>query len=263
MKTISNAAILILIAFQVAACSPAPAELTATLEQTAAETKIAAPTQTRALSSKPTGTPTADASGVSADGEVFETDVLTAGYGLDGGELIWNYEHDPLELEGKPGDIPFIPLQDPSNFSDFILGFDVEWSLNPDTGEPGENGCGVVFRTVDSSEFLVFVAQKDSLTYSWNLEHWGPDGFVGSLVGDAYFYADGVIDQDELLNPDKNHLVLVADGNNATAFANGELLGAAPLPANLSEGRILVFPRVASGTTTCTFSNVWVWEIKN
>src|SRR3972149_3986112 len=92
--------------FLISACASPPAELT----------QAAVPTVTRT---------------VPVDAEVFEIDVITAGYDLDAGELVWDFS-GPQEMVGVPNDIPFRWLGDGSLYYDFILGFDVEWGLNPD-----------------------------------------------------------------------------------------------------------------------------------
>jgi hypothetical protein len=190
------------------------------------------------------------------------TDIESVGYSLDSGELVWQ-AIDQLELNSDdPASVK--PIDYGPQFQDFILGADIDWKL----AERSIGGCGIVFRAKDNfSEVITFEMRLEPMISSWNVKYWkdgNGDTLLGNLARAGLTTPEGLYD--EAIRTDSNHIIMVVEDLEAKIYANGILLGSryemtgVALPID-GTGGIAVYPWVSAGTSTCTFSNVWVWAL--
>jgi hypothetical protein len=252
------------LAFVPAACGgDAPAAATqAPAKATTTPTK--APTETP----RPTMdlTATADAVAVAAAAatatqllELIGPDLELAGYSSDIGELAWTKNQTFVMFNTTPGSIKVsgldpLGLDSPFSAANFVMGVDVTWD-----SATGRAGCGIIFRAQENllkGEEAVFAALRLSGFPGWDIELWKFGQIQANLVG--HVQTSSAINQDAGSN---NHYVISADGTTINVYANGERLGTTELKATMSEGLFGFANFEESGTTTCTFSNTWIWTL--
>ena len=179
------------------------------------------------------------------------------GYDPRDGELGWSHTV-PLELTADEQDSPLSDLRAKNPiFENFILSMDIDWG---EFSKGTIGGCGIAFHARDNfkGEAVLFRTRLQPVFNSWNLEHWG-DGYQGSLLGGDPIDRDGIYE--DAIGPGNNRYVLLVEDGTVTAFANGKEIGSASLPPGLRDGRIGVFPWAVAGSSTCKFSNGWVWRL--
>jgi hypothetical protein len=111
--------------------------------------------------------------------------------------------------------------------------------------EGADVGCGLVGRFLSREEkILVYSDTQGGAGLLW----W--DG-VDLDINDYSFPPS--------LDPVRNRLLLILDGEYAAFYLNGQLTAQALIPLRL--GNVGVgFVNFGGGTATCDFQNVWIWE---
>lgn len=261
MKTIVSLCLLLLVS-----CNGASSEITA--DQPNVEASEVPSTKEMTEASTATVAPQNASTDVS-EGVLEGLSLL--GLNAESGYLAWQTDQPATLVAEGPGDSPLADLRG-FEFQNFVLSADIAWTMAPDEGnEGGIGGCGIAFRAQDnfSGEVLLFSMQLQPLVSSWNLEHW--DGsknqtLLGGLAESDLFGNEGVYD--DSIKPDSNHVLLFANAGAAIVYVNGRQLGSEyeigeiALPYEHGGG-IAFYPWSNSGTSTCTMTNVWVWEINS
>jgi len=188
--------------------------------------------------------------------ELVAPDLELAGYSLDEGQLGYAASEDKALTTNQFNSFTYDNLDSSHpSFANFVLGLDVQWD-----SETGIAGCEIAFRAEEDIE------QGQHIRFR-TLRLSGFPGWVVWLINfneiQANLTAGGVQSSSaiKLASGSTNHYVLVADGTSFVVYANGERIGAGTMPARVSEGQILFSAWQESGLTTCTFSNIWVWEL--
>jgi len=138
--------------------------------------------------------------------------------------------------------------------SDFVLQADLTWETST-----GLAGCGFVLRSEPDldrgKQYRVNMIRLQGRPL-WDLEYYKHGAFQKNISGD-------ILDA-PALNSDQgstNRITIIAQGNKIAVYANGDRLGVFA-DNNLSQGTVAFMALQESGETTCTFSNIWVWDLK-
>jgi hypothetical protein len=250
---------LAVLAFVAAACggSAAPAT-TDTVAPAATTAPTAAPTEAPTNTPEPTVdlTATTDAENAAAAAEwaaYISPDLKLAGYTLAIGDLAW-IQTQQLDLVSHTPGYKYNDMDPTFTAANFVMGIDVTWDSTT-----GLAGCGIIFRAqgnVEKGEEAMFAALRLSGFPGWDIELWKLGQIQANLVGKVQ--TSSVIDQGA---GSTNHYVISADGTTVIVYANGLRLGAADLKASMTEGLFGFVVFEESGTTTCTFTNTWIWAL--
>ncbi len=195
-------------------------------------------------------------------------DLELTGYSTEVGALAWGpLLNVDFELSTKqPINVVHGFLDDPNpSFTNFVFAADVDWE-----SEPGISGCGILFHGKDAIDidtvddftelhafryFATFQAIRLSGQPHWNMEL--EESGSMTMISDVKINSAINLGQGST-----NHFVLSVAGLTVTAYANGERLGDATLPASLSQGQIALEAFHGTGlNATCIFDNLWVWEL--
>lgn len=245
--------IIALVAMLATACgSTAAPTATATVppEPTATNTEVPTPTVDFAATEEAAATEQA-----AAIMELVGADLETAGFSMDSGQLVW-VQGDPVAITAnEPNSIFWQEIQDPTvPYANFVMGVDIEWD-----SQTGIAGCDIVYRAENNlrqGEKIVFETVRLSGYPGWDIARVKFNQYQGVLTG--HMRANSAI---LLASGSTNHYILIANGSDTTAYANGVRLGGGTLPAANTKGIIAYETWQESGITTCTFSNGWIWEL--
>lgn len=211
----------------------------------------------------PTNTPTPDrtatlaAAGTATATAVYERiqDDLTT-YKIQPGEghLLWASDDTftlkaDSHLEANSVEIPKL-----GDVSDFILQSDVIWDSSS-----GLAGCGFILRSDadlnNGKQYRLLIIRLQSMPI-WDLSTYENNQYVTVLNPDNFLSRD-IRDKPN----SKNRLAVVARGKEMTVYINGIKLGM--VESNMRDNGLLAFlVYQESGTTTCKFTNSWVWDLK-
>lgn len=250
-------AALAVLAFVAAACGGGAAPAATNTAAPAATTAATiAPTEAPSNTPEPTLdlTATADAENAAAMAQVatyVEPDLIMAGYSLNVGDLAWLQNQDLTIVANSPG-IKYNDLDSTFTAANFVMGVDIAWD-----SETGVAGCGIIFRAdgnILKGEQAQFFAIRLSGLPAWDIELYNFGQYQATLT-------HGTSSAIEQAAGSTNHYVISADGSTVRVFANGIRLGAADLKASMSQGLFGYFAAEESGTTTCTFTNTWIWAL--
>lgn len=250
--------VLAALALLLAACGGGAAPAASNTQLPAAATA----TQEPPTAEPPTNTPEPDLTATAQSNvdafvkEHVAADLELVGFSIDAGELGF-IQKEAVEIVGdQPGVVLYNqPLADPNPiFKNFVMGLDVKWD-----SETGLAGCDVVFRADEDfkrGEIAVFSTARIVGNPGWDFETWNFGEFQTYLSGG--FHRNSVINDEP---GSSNHYILIALGPEVTVWGNGERMGSGTLKVAMSEGVIGLEAWQESGFTTCTFTNVWVWEL--
>ena len=259
--------VLVLVLFTQSGCSTlfAPPTATPTLPPTATITPSVTPSPTATNTATPTVTPTATATpDLAATRHVKETATQQAridelspeleelGLSTEEGYLAYdNSKAIKLSIENYSSYMPEIIYEE--NLTDFVMQTTVEW-----TTDKGFSGCGILFRADEDRD-------KGAL-YMYNImrlqavPHWFVWYINNSYVEFEVAYptaSRAIKDQQK----DINVLSLVVQGEQITPYINGERQRV--LTSNkLTEGQIGLNAWTDYGSTTCIFTDTWIWALK-
>jgi len=208
---------------------------------------------------EPTATPDKTATVAAAATEEMEAKMIKIapkleklGFGLDSGQLIYtNSAVVSLTVDSYNEDKPKVILDKP--VQDFILQADIGWNSTS-----GLAGCGIIFRAEEdlergaNDEYLML---RLSGAPAWDIEYFRYGQYQYSLLPSAQYTAAIDERQDAI-----NTVTLIVQGDTIESIMN-TTKGVDASDKKLTEGRIALLAWQESGKTTCTFRNVWVWEL--
>lgn len=178
-------------------------------------------------------------------------------YGLDPnqGRLAWTHPPLTLFVEGylqHDFDVKYVTVA-----ADFMVAADITWNT-----QFGSTGCGYVLRSD---------ADEEAGNRYFAIATRGGNGRVifgvqldGNLVLDDSedIYANGIDPLFEWQNDTTNRMVVIGRGNTFSIYTNGTHLGDyTPESAFFERGFVAFVALNESGTTTCTFTNAYLWLI--
>jgi hypothetical protein len=188
-------------------------------------------------------------------GEV-ESKLDEVGEIMGAGSVIW-LDPSSIEMESsKPNMIWYTMLDDRYDYAieagNFALHTVVKWETK---GNAGIVNCVIMFRVGDDldmdpwyslrlSRISGASATRFDLWQNWSLL--GPGKWNGSS-----YIRDG--------NGDENEVILVANANQMTAYVNGKQTSVW-WNSKVDYGRFGYGTLQDYGTTTCTYSDNWIWE---
>ena len=176
-------------------------------------------------------------------------------YGIDTtqGRLAWTQPPLTLFVEGYlqyDFDVEFVSVA-----HNFVVASDITWNT-----QFGSTGCGYVVRSdadEEAGDRYFIVATR------------GGDGRVlagvqldGNLVLDdnVDIYANGIDPAFQGQNDTTNRIVVIGRENTFSIYSNGTFLGDfTPQSAFFERGFVAFVALNESGTTTCTFTNAYLW----
>jgi hypothetical protein len=147
------------------------------------------------------------------------------------------------------------PIGDGAEFSDFVLKADLTWESSG-----GLVICGFWLRggSYDqSAAHYLFQTIRLSGLPSWDVEYWKYKEWVSTVSPGGQVQSTQHIDQGQGAT---NTYLFVAEGPLLTIYANGNRLGRMTL-STLSEGVLGSYLWQESGETTCTWENIWIWDL--
>jgi hypothetical protein len=259
--------VLLTLAVCLSACAPAAApasSATPAPSSTPAPTDTPVPTPTPAPTDTPTATSTATPD-ITATHMAYSTaeaqkqldkiapDLKTLGYTTDSGSLVWVADQSismsvSTYMEEKQEKITEDPI------GDFILVTDVKWNSSS-----GLAGCSLIFRSDEDLENgvrYVFPIMRLQNAPAWDIEYYKYGEWQQTLTLGKVQFSPALNDQPE----STNHLALVVKGDQFSPFINGDPLMVVT-DNKLESGHIFFETWQESGTTTCTFSNGWLWAL--
>jgi hypothetical protein len=242
--------------------TPAP-DATATPQSESQSAVGTAQTQATEISVAATGTRNVVATeqAVQAEGtaqafQPIQQELQALGIDTNAGRLAWT--QDPLTLfaEGYlqyEADVQFVTVA-----TDFVVAADITWNT-----QFGTTGCGYVVRDNGDEEtgdryFIVATRGGNGRVFTGvQLD--------GNLVQDDTkdIYANGIDPLFEWQNDTTNRMVVIGRGNTFSIYTNGTFLGDfTPASAFFERGFVAFVALNESGTTTCTFTNAYLWLIQ-
>lgn len=222
---------------------------TDTPEPTATETLV--PTETPDLEATRSVESTAAAEALLAPilAELEAVDMPT-----DTGSLVWfQTEPYPFKID-TPGVAYVDAFPDGPNVANFVLSTEVTWEAT------GIVICGFVFRSDDDivkGKQYQFLTLRFSGAPAWDIEFHEDGYYKNNITGDVR-YSDAM----KLENKSTNHIILIAQGEKFTVYINDVRQGNFFDYSKQKLDGIFGFTASEdSGTSTCTFSNTWVWQL--
>jgi hypothetical protein len=138
---------------------------------------------------------------------------------------------------------------------DFILVTDVAWRSSS-----GLAGCSLIFRSgddMDEGEQYVFPIMRLQNAPAWDIEYYKYGEWQSTLTLGKVQFSPALKDQQD----DTNRLALVVHGDQIEPYING-YPQMVVTDGKLTDGQIAFETWQESGSTTCTFTNGWLWELK-
>ncbi len=202
------------------------------------------PDRTATISARETGT-------LEAELNQYLTRLEKFGFDRESGRMI--YQGEPtiyLTVDSYQEDKLETIIADP--IKDFVLQAEIEWNSTS-----GLAGCGIIFRAEEDLERganYQWVMMRLSGAPAWDIEYFRYGEFQYGLMP-AQFTA--ALDERQGA---VNRITLIAQGDTFKTYIN-TTPGMDASDKKLSEGQIALLAWQESGKTTCTFRNVWVWEL--
>ncbi len=234
--------------------TPAPTD---TPEPTATFTPV--PTDTPV---PPTPTPTIDhaATQTAEANATAEAMLVTVkaeleriGLSADSGKLIYlNPDPGSLKVDSY-NTLDFLPFEKGLKGKDFVLHADITWESTS-----GFVICGLVFRAepdFENGAQYRFQTIRLSGLPSWDIERYEYNEWQNTASN--MIVKSPSIDQE---NGATNRFTILAQGGTFKVFVNDDKAKTVT-ESKLKEGAFAYFIAQESGTTTCTFTNAWVWEL--
>jgi hypothetical protein len=182
-------------------------------------------------------------------------ELQSLGVDTSAGRLAWT--QDPLTLfaEGYLNyefDVQFVTVA-----TDFVVAADITWNT-----QFGSTGCGYVVRDNGDEEagdrYLIVATRGGNGRVITGVQ------LDGNLVLDdsVDIYANGIDPAFQWQNDTTNRMVVIGRGNTFSIYTNGTFLGDfTPESAFFERGFVAFVALNESGTTTCTFTNAYLWLI--
>ena len=241
--------------------TPVPTD-TATPEPTATPIPIDTPTATPTETETPTATLDLAATAAfeateqaAAALEVVLAELETFNLGADSGELV-AVDEGPFDIYLDAfNSWTWDPLDSGEVYDNFVFHVDVTWESSS-----GLAGCGVIFRSDDNlNDGLQYQFKTLRLDGAplWIVQLYEFGRPIANSTGDAKF--NSAIDQD---NGATNSYTFVAEDGLVGIYANGSRLSNVFINSQ-AEGRFAFFTFQESGKTTCTFENIWIWQLNS
>jgi hypothetical protein len=240
---------------------PTPVPPTATLPEPT-DTPLPTPTDTPAPTETPIPTSTPDFAAtaaveatqiVQAKIEEIDEELQKVNQSAEQGHFGWSSDSPEEIFLDSYGEAMFVPFAERTQYSNFVLHVNIKWESTL-----GFAGCGVFFRSEESLEDgaqYQFLTMRLSGAPAWDVEYWKYNEWQATLTGNVKF--NNVIDYDD---GHTNEYVLIAEDALLTVYANDVRLGSVSI-STLSKGRFAFAAFQDAGETTCTFSDVWVWDL--
>ena len=176
-------------------------------------------------------------------------------YGIDTsqGRLAWTHPPLTLFVEGFQQfdyDVEYVTVA-----GDFLVAADITWNT-----QFGSTGCGYVVRSDADEEagnrYFIIGSRGGSGRILFGVQ------LDGNLVLDdsVDIFANGIDPLFEWQNDTTNRIVVIGRGNTFSIYTNGTHLGdITPASVNFERGFVAFVALNESGTTTCTFTNGYLW----
>lgn len=176
-------------------------------------------------------------------------------YGIDTnqGRLAWTHPPLTLFVEGylqHDFDVEYVSVA-----ADFLVAADITWNT-----QFGSTGCGYVMRSDADEEagdrYFAIATRGGSGRVLFGVQ------LDGNLVLDdsVDIFANGIDPLFEWQNDTTNRMVVIGRGNTFSIYTNGTHLGDyTPESAFFERGFVAFVALNESGTTTCTFTNAYLW----
>jgi hypothetical protein len=244
-------------ALQAVPTATTPPQPTATtVPPTATATQV--PTDTP----EPTSTPTPDLTATAAVQATATTDAVMAmvkpeldkvGVTPADGHLVWHNDEDIVLSATSYNEWNYQALKDAGSLKNFVMHADIGWNSTS-----GLAGCGFVFRSGEdfdtSSQYKLLLVRLQSAP-GWLMDYFNLGKWQYSLNGSDDL-SRAILDKPDSVNK----LTLVARGQDLLTFINGEKMRLLESNKQL-EGSAAFMVDQESGTTTCTFSNGWIYSL--
>lgn len=235
------------------AAAPTPVPPTATLAPSSTPTSL--PTNTPTSTATPDQTATLVAYATAQIEEKLSQiapELEKLGYAVDSGRLIY-FKTSAVDVtaDSYMEDVPKLIVEDP--VKDFILQADIGWNSTS-----GLAGCGLILRAeadLERGAQYQYYMLRLSGSPAWDVAYYRYGTYQYSLLTDMQFTAAIDERQDAV-----NTITLVVKGDTIESTINTTKSMDA-VDKKLTEGQIALLAWQESGKTTCTFSNVWVWEL--
>jgi hypothetical protein len=176
-------------------------------------------------------------------------------YGIDTtqGRLAWTHPPPTLFVEGYQQfdyDVEYVTVA-----GDFLVAADITWNT-----QFGSTGCGFVVRSDADEEagdrYFIIGSRGGSGRVLFGVQ------LDGNLVLDdsVDIYAQGIDPLFQWQNDTTNRIIVIGRGNTFSIYSNGSHLGdITPASVNFERGFVAFVALNESGTTTCTFTNAYLW----
>ncbi len=229
-----------------ATSTPLPTK-TPTPTPTDTPTPTATPNKTATMAAKATQTAEAVIKIIMNDLEPYKISI-------DQGSLAF-YDKDGTTINAEGYNVYYYDnqLTGDLDLANYILKADIGWESTT-----GLAGCGIIFRSGDDIEKdpqYVFNAMRLSGVPAWDLEYLNNGKFESYVTNNVRYSYEIDLKQGAV-----NHYVIVVKGNQMTVYANGKEIGSGQSDT-LTHGRFAFKTWQESGKTTCTFSDMWIWEL--
>lgn len=219
-------------------------------------TDTPAPTETPIPTSTPDFAATAAVEATQAAEAIIEeidAELQKINHSTEQGNFAWAGDAPEEIVLDSYSEALFQPFAGNTQYSNFVLHVNITWESTL-----GFAGCGIYFRSDENLEdgaHYEFLTMRLSGMPAWDVEYWKYNEWQATLTGDVKF--NNVIDYDD---GHTNEYVLIAEDALLTVYANDVRLGAVSI-STLSKGRFAFTAFQDSGETTCSFSDVWVWDL--
>ncbi|MBE2182709.1 MAG: hypothetical protein IAE89_04720 [Anaerolineae bacterium] len=141
----------------------------------------------------------------------------------------------------RPG-FDYLLLGQGTSFGNFAMGA----TVNIQSSVEAEVGCGLMFHYQDNSNFtLAFLDETGGFGISRRIE----DTFEPDLFGENPAWA----------GRGRHHLLIISDDDKLYYYVDGISAGSLDIPSQAGQVGAAAINYV-SMDTTCTFSNLWLWE---
>lgn len=222
----------------------------------------ATPEPTATNTPKPTATSTPDKAATAAayatataDAIIGEIDKELQKYDLSTDEGQLGFIHDPVSIKVNTyAEEKYVTDYPAMVFKNFALHADVTW-----TSKTGLAGCYFIFRSEPDNfekgkQYRVYMMRLQGLPL-WDVEYYAFGQFQRNIAGRVH--DTGYLDSEQ---GSTNKMTLIVQDSKIATYANGERLGIFT-DSKLTEGAIAFATFQESGETTCTYENIWVWEL--
>lgn len=140
----------------------------------------------------------------------------------------------------RPG-VNVLPLGGSETYGNFALGTTLTWEIG-DPNLPG--GCGLTMRTTEPNDYLLAYLDQ---TGTYGLSQRSGDDFEPGIFGEGLALA-----------PDRQRLLVIANGAELLYYINGQLVGtldSAEVAGTIGNAVV----NFEANITSCQFTDTWIW----